>query len=46
MKSDSNQFKDTHREKAFSNETPSLSKSMDLDIWMVGTLNHLFIQGS
>ena len=28
-------FKDTHKEKAFSNKTPRLSKSMNMDIWVV-----------
>ena len=30
---------DTHREKAPSNKTPALTKSMNTDIWVVGTLN-------
>ena len=33
-------LKDTHREKAPSNKTPSLTKSMNMDIWVVGTSNH------
>ena len=37
---------DTHREKAPSNKTPALTKSMNTDIWVVGTLNQLFIRGS
>ena len=32
-------LKDTHKEKAPSNKTPALSKSMNMDIWLVGTLN-------
>ena len=32
-------FRDTHREKAPSNKTPGLTKSMNMDIWVVGTLN-------
>ena len=28
--------KDTHREKSPSNKTPALSKSMNMDIWVVG----------
>ena len=30
-------FKDTHREKAPSNKIPTLSKTMNIDIWEVGT---------
>ena len=33
-------LKDTHREKAPSNKTPPLTKSMNMDIWVVGTSNH------
>ena len=36
-------FKDTHREKAPSNKTSTPSKSMNMDIQMVGTSNQLFI---
>ena len=39
-------IKDTHREKASSNKTPSRSKSMNMDIWVVGTSNQVFIRGS
>ena len=39
-------FKDTHREKALSNEAATLTKSTNLDIWVVGTTNQLFIRGS
>ena len=39
-------FKDTHREKAPSNKTPALTKSMNMDIWVVGTSNQLFKRGS
>ena len=39
-------LKDTHREKAPSNKTPTLSKNMNIDIWVVGTSNQLFIRGS
>ena len=39
--------KDTRTtEKAPSNETPTLSKSINTDTWVVGTSNQLFIQGS
>ena len=36
-------FKYTHREKAPSNKTPALTKSMNMDIWVVGTSNQLII---
>ena len=39
-------FKDTHREKAPSNETPVLTKSKNMGIWVVGTTNQLFMRGS
>ena len=39
-------FKDTHREKALSNKIPARSKSMNMNIWLVGTSNQLFILGS
>ena len=32
-------FKDTHREKALSDKTPALTKSMNRAIWVVGTSN-------
>ena len=34
-------FKDTHREKTHSNETPVITNSMIIDIWVVGTSNFL-----
>ena len=34
---------DTHRKKTLSNETPVLTKSMNTDIWVVGTSNQLFV---
>ena len=37
-------FKDTHREKAPPNKTPTLSKSMNMDMSVVGTSNQLFIR--
>ena len=40
------QLKDTHREKAPSNETPVLAKGTNMDIWVVGATNQLFIRGS
>ena len=39
-------LKDTHREKAPSNKTPALTKSMNMDIWVFGTSNQLFTRGS
>ena len=39
-------FKDTHREKALSNKTPTLLKSMNVDTWVAGTLNQLFVRSS
>ena len=39
-------LKDTHREKAASNKTPTLSTSMNMDIWVLGTSNQLFMRGS
>ena len=39
-------FKDTHTEKALSNKTPALTKSMNMAIWVAGTSNQLFVRGS
>ena len=39
-------FKDTQREKAPSNKTPAFSKSINMDIRVVGTSNQFFITGS
>ena len=39
-------IEDTHREKALPNKTPALTKSMTMDIWVVGTSNQLLIRGS
>ena len=36
-------LKDTHRKKAMSNKTPALAKSMNIDIWVVGTSNQCFV---
>ena len=41
-----NILKDNHREKASSNKTQALAKSLSVDIWLVGTSNQLFIGGS
>ena len=38
--------KGTHREKAPSNKTPALAKTSNMGIWVIGTLNQLFIRGS
>ena len=35
-----------HREKAPSNKTLWFSKSMNMDIWIVGTSNQHFLRGS
>ena len=37
--------KGTNREKAPSNKTPALMESMNMDIWILGTLNQLFAKG-
>ena len=39
-----NKLNDTHREKAPSDKTPAVLKNMN--IWVVDTLNQLFIRGS
>ena len=39
-------LKDTHMEQAPSIKTAVLTKSMNVGIWVVGTLNQLFIRGS
>ena len=41
-----NFFKDTHKEKALPNQTPAVTKSMDTDIWFIGTSSQLFLTGS
>ena len=37
--------RDTHREKALSNETLALTKSTNKGIWVAGTTNQLFMRG-
>ena len=37
-------LKDTHWEKTPSNKTPMLTKSMNMDIWIVSTSNQLFLR--
>ena len=39
-------FRDTHREKAPSNETPALTESTNMCIWVFGTTNQLFARGT
>ena len=41
-----NLITDTHREKAPSFKAQVLTGSVNMDIWVVGTLNQLFIRGS
>ena len=38
--------KNTHRENAPSNKTWELTKSMNMDTWIIGTLNQPFKKGS
>ena len=38
--------KEPYREKTPSNKTSTLPKSTNMDIWVVGTSNQLFIRGS
>ena len=37
-------LKDTQREKAPSNKTTVVMKSINMDIWVVGTSNQLFLK--
>ena len=39
-------FKNTHREKARSNKTSALKESTNMDTWVVGTSNQLYIRDS
>ena len=39
-------IKDTHKEKAPLKKTSALTKTMNMDIWVVGTSNQPFIKGS
>ena len=36
----------THRENIFSNKTEALTKSMNMNIWINGTLSKPFVKGS
>ena len=38
--------KDTHREKAPSNKSAALTKSTNMDIWVISTSNQLFVRGT
>ena len=38
--------KDIQKEKAPSNKSLVLTKNMQMDIWLVGTTNQLFLRGS
>ena len=37
-------FIDTHKGNAHSNKTQGFTKSMNMGIWVIGTLNHYFIR--
>ena len=37
--------KDTHRENTLSNKTETLTKSLNIYIWAIGTLNQIFLRG-
>ena len=39
-------IKDTNKEKAPTGKTQVSTKSINMDIWVIGTLNQLFIRGS
>ena len=39
-------FKDTHKEIALSNETSAFTEYTNMDIWVIGTSNQLFIRDS
>ena len=38
--------KDTRNENALTNKTQALTKSMNMDIWVISTLNQLIVRGS
>lgn len=40
------EFKDTQREKSRPGRTPGLTKSLNMNIWIVGAVNQLFKGGS
>ena len=37
-------LKDTYREKALPNKTPALTKSTNIEVWVIGTSNQLFMR--
>ena len=39
-------LKDTHRDNALTNKTQTLVKSVNMNIWVIDTLNQLFIRDS
>ena len=39
-------LKDSHREKSLLNKTPTRTKRMNMNIWVVGTSNQIFKRGS
>ena len=39
-------FKHTHSENTLTNKTQTLMKSMNMNIWVIGTLNQLFKRDS
>ena len=39
-------FQDTHGQNILSNKTEALTKSMNMNIWAIGTLNQLIVRGS
>ena len=39
-------LKVSHRENALTNKTHALMESTNMDIWVISTLNQLFIRGS
>ena len=41
-----NILRDTHKDNTPSNKTKALKKSMNMYIWVIGTLIQLFIRGS
>lgn len=40
------QLKDTHRKKALTNRTQTLTERMTMEIWVTGILNQLFMGDS
>ena len=46
IKEEFDTFKDTHREKESSNKIQGLTKSINMGIWIISTLNQLFMRDS